>query len=170
MGAEQHNAYLTGSALIRNENGELLLVRQEAPSDPHPSWALPGGRCEGDESILNGITREAREEAGIECRDFGATLFTTHVYHTEQAMHEIAFTIRVTQWSKVQAIEDPDDLVDRADFLSDREAIRRLEDNPFRVIREPILDYLNDRIARGAMYHYRNGPDDVVRLNRTPDS
>jgi mutator protein MutT len=50
------------SAIITNENGEILLHRR---SDNN-LWALPGGTMEIGESIRQTVIREAREETGLE--------------------------------------------------------------------------------------------------------
>jgi ADP-ribose pyrophosphatase YjhB (NUDIX family) len=50
------------SAIITNENGEILLHRR---SDNN-LWALPGGTMEIGESIRQTVIREAGEETGLE--------------------------------------------------------------------------------------------------------
>lgn len=54
-------------AIIRNERGELLLVREQGGT-----WSLPGGGIDHGESDKEALRRELREEIGYE-DDFSAT-------------------------------------------------------------------------------------------------
>lgn len=54
-------------AIVRGEAGELLLV-QRGHEPAAGSWSLPGGRVEAGESDAAALTRELREETGLEVR------------------------------------------------------------------------------------------------------
>ncbi|MFO0764416.1 MAG: NUDIX hydrolase [Candidatus Gracilibacteria bacterium] len=59
---KEYQAIFTTRALIIHEN-KLLIVRH---SNPHSTYyALPGGKLEGDESLINGLKREIYEELNI---------------------------------------------------------------------------------------------------------
>lgn len=47
------------------DNNEVLLLHQTTPPEPD-CWDLPGGGLEPGETLLNGLTREVREETGLE--------------------------------------------------------------------------------------------------------
>jgi 8-oxo-dGTP diphosphatase len=47
--------------LVRNEGGELLLIRHRKRG-----WEIPQGRVEEGESLLAALHREVREETGVE--------------------------------------------------------------------------------------------------------
>jgi 8-oxo-dGTP diphosphatase len=49
------------SCFVTNRDGEVLLVRTEGRS-----WECPGGTVDEGESLLTGLAREVREEAGVE--------------------------------------------------------------------------------------------------------
>lgn len=51
---------VAASALIRNERGEIALVRTE-----RRGWELPGGQIECGETLTDGLQREILEECGI---------------------------------------------------------------------------------------------------------
>jgi ADP-ribose pyrophosphatase YjhB (NUDIX family) len=53
-------------AVVSNQRGEVLLVR---PSYSPSRWQLPGGYLEANESALDALNRELREELGLEPTD-----------------------------------------------------------------------------------------------------
>lgn len=52
-------------AVVFDDRGRILLVKRANPP-AKGSWSLPGGRQEADESALQGVVREVREETGLE--------------------------------------------------------------------------------------------------------
>ncbi len=60
-----HNPYLAVDAIIRYEEGIVLVKRKNPPL----GWALPGGFVEYGESVETAVEREVREETGLELED-----------------------------------------------------------------------------------------------------
>ena len=59
----QQRLILVGAAaVIRDESGRLLLIRRSDTGQ----WALPAGIMEMDEAIANTVTREVKEETGLD--------------------------------------------------------------------------------------------------------
>lgn len=54
---------VAASAVIRNEKGDIALVRTE-----RRGWELPGGQIEIGESLIEGLQREIFEECGIQVK------------------------------------------------------------------------------------------------------
>lgn len=52
---------IAASALIRNDKGEIALVKTE-----RRGWELPGGQIELGETLTDGLKREIQEECGLE--------------------------------------------------------------------------------------------------------
>lgn len=48
--------------LIFNENGEILLLRRQNTGYMDGYWGTPGGHLENNESIIDGLKREIKEE------------------------------------------------------------------------------------------------------------
>ena len=62
------NFKIAVKAFIVHE-GRLLVIKRRANDAHKPgAWDIPGGRLEEDESPFDGLTRETREEAGLEIR------------------------------------------------------------------------------------------------------
>jgi 8-oxo-dGTP diphosphatase len=55
---------VVGAALI--EGGRLLAARRSAPPELAGRWELPGGKVEPGESAEAALSRELREELGVE--------------------------------------------------------------------------------------------------------
>jgi 8-oxo-dGTP diphosphatase len=54
---------LGAAAIIRDETGRVLLVKHNYG---RLNWELPGGSTEANESVLDTVRREVREETGLE--------------------------------------------------------------------------------------------------------
>ena len=57
----EHNHLVSVAALVRNDEGQILLV-----NSPWRGWEYPGGLIEPGETFENALRREIREEAGVE--------------------------------------------------------------------------------------------------------
>ncbi len=61
----QQRPILGVGAVVWNEKGEIVLIRRG--NEPRRGeWSIPGGRVEWGETILEAISREVREETGLE--------------------------------------------------------------------------------------------------------
>lgn len=52
-------------ALIKNEEGNFLAIKTDAPQS-EPRWGLPGGKIEYGESPREALKREVREEVSLD--------------------------------------------------------------------------------------------------------
>ncbi|MBO0995568.1 nucleoside-triphosphatase [Bacillus sp. SD088] len=74
---EQSKHLVAVSALVKNENGQCLMVRTHWRSD---TWEMPGGFVDAGEPLDIAICREFLEETGIVIRPLGIT----GVYYNER--------------------------------------------------------------------------------------
>jgi mutator protein MutT len=63
-------------ALIRNERGDILLLKVPAWRHNPEHWDMPGGRMEPGESFLQTLRRELQEEIGVDYRGEAKQLAT----------------------------------------------------------------------------------------------
>lgn len=63
--------------VVFNQDKQLLFLKRSAKSSRPGGWDFPGGGLEKEEPI-EGIKREAREEANIEITDIKPTVLVTH--------------------------------------------------------------------------------------------
>lgn len=67
------------NALVREESGTcLVVVRQAAPGDSMPRWALPGGKVGPGETVHGALARELHEETGLAYTGDVAHAYTVH--------------------------------------------------------------------------------------------
>jgi mutator protein MutT len=52
--------------LIKNSNGQYLLVQRNKPLADGSDWDIPGGRIEPTERVEEALSRELREEIGVD--------------------------------------------------------------------------------------------------------
>ncbi|MCU6793985.1 NUDIX hydrolase [Paenibacillus sp. WQ 127069] len=70
MENEQPKQLVAVSALLKNEKGEVLLLRTHWRSE---TWEMPGGNVEIGEPLDEAVRREFLEETGIVIRPIGIT-------------------------------------------------------------------------------------------------
>lgn len=57
---------VAAKAIIRRDDGTILLIRRSATSKAYPgTWDLPGGKMDRGERLVDALAREAREETGL---------------------------------------------------------------------------------------------------------
>ena len=153
-------------ALIRRDDN-ILLVQQQGPDDPLPTWALPGGGVEPGELPTEAVVREVKEETGVEVIDCGHLLYVNAGVDPVGKHSSMTFVFEVQEWRGAPCPADPDNLVLRACFLPMSEAVEKLEQLPWLMMREPILAHLRGELLSGALwlYHYRaDGSAELVHV------
>ena len=179
--ADAHpSSHMVVAAAIRRGD-ELLLVRQQGPDDREPSWSLPGGVVEDGELLTEALVREVREETGLVIMEPGRLAYVVQfdspalpsTHEGEEAASgdlSTAFVFEVGAWKGELRSADPDGIVLEARFLLLPDALGRLEELPFRVMREPMVAYLRGEVASGTVWIYRGRWDGehilVARLPR----
>ncbi len=94
------------AAVIERPDGEFLLAQRPAGKPYSGYWEFPGGKIERGEDARAALTRELREELGIEVRE--ASPWITRVYAYTHATVRLHF-FKVTAWDgEPQRLEDQD--------------------------------------------------------------
>jgi 8-oxo-dGTP diphosphatase len=88
MGTGARHSVSVAAAIIREDGRVLMIQRRD-----NGKWEPPGGVLELDESILDGLRREVREETGLEIEP----LALTGVYkNMPRAIVALVFKARIT--------------------------------------------------------------------------
>jgi len=153
------------AAIIRRGD-EILLVEQQGPNDPVSSWALPGGRVEPGELLIDALAREVREETGLVVATIGQLAY---LVQAESDHRTLVLMFEVKDWSGEIRVNDPDGYISQACFVAQSDAIALLKKLPLRHMHEPLVAYLRGETKPGAMWFYRRQTDDtdvlIARLN-----
>jgi 8-oxo-dGTP diphosphatase len=137
------------------QDGSLLLV-QNRRRNGSLDWSTPGGVVEvaDGESVVDGLTREVEEETGIRVRDW-----TGPVYVVEAVAEGLGWSLRAEihraiDWTGDLVVDDPDDIVIKAEFVPLVLADEYLE-GCHQWVREPLGAWLTERWEAGRCYRYR---------------
>jgi ADP-ribose pyrophosphatase YjhB (NUDIX family) len=104
--------------LVVDNDGRVLLVRH---TYGRPAWHLPGGGVKRRESLIEGLHRELREEAGVDVSGQPALLGTYSNMREGKSDHISVFVVR--EWLRHEAHDNeiaetgffaPDELPDTA--------------------------------------------------------
>lgn len=119
-------------AAVVEIDGEVLLVRQQGPTDPESTWALPGGRVEPGETLLQALGRELLEETGLTLDAASPTLlYVSEVVDRADAMHAVTFVFRARVMSGSGPVNDPDGYIQEVLFVPLSDAVSLLSRHPY---------------------------------------
>jgi 8-oxo-dGTP diphosphatase len=152
-------------AVIWQDN-QILLVQQQGPNDPDPGWSLPGGRIEAGEMLVEALRREVQEETGLDVITVGSLVYAIQVRYSAHDAPGMSFVFQVADWQGQIHIEDPDHKVLAARFFTVEDAILLLKQGLLRrIMREPIVAYLEGAVGAGAFWYYaahESGEEELV--------
>ena len=72
--------------VITNDSAQVLLTRRPLQSDGGGLWEFPGGKSEPNESFLDALVRELREEIGITVLQARSLIDTPYDYGHQKVM------------------------------------------------------------------------------------
>jgi ADP-ribose pyrophosphatase YjhB (NUDIX family) len=163
----QQNLYQAVVALIRRDE-EILLIEQQEPYDPIPTWMLPGGSVEPDELLYDALAREVREETGLTVLHPGHLAYIAQYDNPPKNHQLLVYVFEIQDWRGDIACADPDGYVMQASFWPLAEAMNKMDDDLLRFRCEPVLSYLRGECETGALWSYRHHADGQCELLRGP--
>lgn len=132
-------------ALLITDEGKLLTIKRTRPGQD-PYWVLPGGGVEEDETLLDALARELREELAATA-DIRGLL---HVLHRPGEI-QYFYLARVRTWS----------FDDRSgpEFADPARGQYQMEETPLSAEALEAIDLKPTEIAEVILGHLRHGTD-----------
>lgn len=154
--------WVVGSAVIESgvlatevdpPPGVLLVenLRRSGESD----WTTPGGVIDPGEAVVDGLTREVREETGLEVLRWGELL-----YEIVAEAPGLGWRLRVEVHRAAEVVgalrvgEDPDGIVIGAAWCDEDSCLDRLG-HAHQWVREPMSEWVRERFDRPRSFRYR---------------
>lgn len=142
---------VAGGIVLRGE--QLLLVRNRRRNDS-VEWSTPGGVVDPGETMLEALGREVLEETGIQVRLWEGPLYEITVDFADLGWRLRVETHRAVDWNGEIVLEDPDGIVEHADFYGLDACEIHLVQSP-RWVREPLLEWCRRRPDQMLSYRYQ---------------
>ena len=144
--------------LIRKDS-KILLVANRRRGKLHRGkrggvdWTPPGGVIDEGESAVEALEREVYEETGLRASTWSELVYGVSVNFLKQNM---AFQVEVFEaidWAGSLVVNDPDEIVEDAEFFSEKACEVRLKNSPVWV-REPVVAYIKGEIPPEKSFSY----------------
>ena len=144
---------------IIRKDSDILLVANRRRGNLHLGkrggieWTPPGGVIDQGESAIDALGREVLEETGLKVPTWSESIYGVTVNFLEQNMALEVEVFEAIDWTGSLLINDPDGIVEGAEFFSPKISETILRDSPVWV-RDPVLAYLNDEIPYEKTFSY----------------
>lgn len=110
------------------------------------------------------MLREVKEETGLKPKkNIEVAFFTQHINEKRGYQSIVPTYIFTVNEADQVKINDPDKETLSAEFFTIDDIIQKLKNNPFRVMKEPLIDYLKTK--NGKIWTYRETTSQIQLLH-----
>jgi 8-oxo-dGTP diphosphatase len=144
---------------------DAVLLVENVRRDGRSDWTPPGGVIDGGEVIVDGLTREVREETGLHVLEWGGPLYeiVAEAPGLGWRLHVEVHRALVVDGT-LSVGSDPDGIVVAADWVTPGACEDRLCDaHPW--VREPLMEWMTERFDQSRRFRYTvqgDRPSDLV--------
>ena len=94
--------------LIKNSEGFYLFIKrsQLLPGSDQPSWDIPGGRIESEESLQTALARELEEETGLSLLGEVVLINAQDIFVASKDLHVVRLTYTTTLEATTVTLSD----------------------------------------------------------------
>jgi 8-oxo-dGTP diphosphatase len=120
------------AALLLNDNQLLMIQRDEKPGLRYAGlWDFPGGAREGQESPFGCLSREVREELGINLKEDAVVWQKTYPAMHDSKLTAYFMTIKITQ-SDIDSVSFGDEgqgwkMIGISEFMNSKDVVEPLK-------------------------------------------
>jgi len=145
--------WTVAGGIVEGPDG-VLLVRNRRRWGTH-DWSPPGGVIDDtDPDVVAGLTREVQEETGITVSEWHGPVYEVSAVALDMGWHMRVHVYVARAFAGVLTVDDPDGIVDDAEFAGAERCAELLADC-FRWVREPLGEWMAERWEPDARRHYR---------------
>lgn len=130
---------IASAYLLLFDQGKVLLARRYQTGYEDGNYSVPAGHVEDNESVLENLCREVKEEIGLQINPHQAQL--CHVMHRKEKDIRMDFFFSLKDWQGVPQICEPDKCDELLWF-----AVDALPENTVGYIRQAIECTLRNQI------------------------
>ena len=141
--------FVVAAAILLDRQGRVLLVGNDWQGFGNVRYTLPGGVVERGESTLDALSREVKEETGLNITRVAHLAYAVHVEDMRRNDRAVSFAF-VAEYDGLLNPRDPDGFIVEARFFPVEEAEQLI---PIPPLRDPLTNYLRDGRA-GRFYTY----------------
>lgn len=152
VGADGLRHWQVAGGVVADERGLLLVenLRRNGSTD----WSTPGGVVDRGETSRQALSREVREETGLDVPDWLGPIYRVEVKAPDAGFFLQVEAFRAETFSGEINIEDPDGIVICAEFVDLVRARALLGQTPSPWVGEPLLAHVEDGVTDGRVFRY----------------
>jgi 8-oxo-dGTP diphosphatase len=156
--------WLVGGAVIEGPDG-LLLVRNRRRDGRH-DWTPPGGVIDEGETLVEGLTREVREETGLLVEEWSGPLYEIDAVASDLDWHLTVQVWQAVRWTGELTVDDPDGIVVDVRWVEPSACAQHLE-GCSQWVAEPVHEWLRSPWQGNRRFDYRIAGVDHTALEVT---
>lgn len=146
-------------------HADSVLLVENVRHDGRSDWTTPGGVIDLGEQLVDGLTREVREETGLHVLEWDGPLYEIWAEAPELGWRlHVEVHRAVAVGGALRIGDDPDGIVVDADWVDPGACAARLCDaHPW--VREPLVEWMTERfeVSRSFRYTVRGAaPSELV--------
>ncbi|UCH24995.1 MAG: NUDIX hydrolase [Trueperaceae bacterium] len=141
--------FVVAAAILLDSQNRVLLVGNDWQGYGNVRYTLPGGVVERGESTFDALSREVKEETGLQLTEIQHLAYAVHVEDVRRNDRAVSFVF-LASYEGLLNPRDPDGFIVEARFVPADEVDTII---PIRPLREPLVHYLTNRTP-GRFYSY----------------